>query len=245
MPVTKRINIGNNGWVLACLCGGVLLCALTVFWMLDSLPVYVLLHAGLMLCAWSVCFPIGVLIARFFKVTHAQKFPEQLDNQYWWIWHQILQYLGILLATVATLINWQHGGFGSTLHAKLGLLLVVLAWAQAVSSWLRGTKGGPSDVNLKGDHFDMTLRRKVFEHWHKSLGWLCLLTSQWVLGLGLQLVGVAFWVCITVPTLNVAFFCLVFWRLSKQKRWITTYEAIWGVPAPHGPLITQFKSVRK
>lgn len=43
-----------------------------------------------MVVAWGVLLPLGILIARFFKVTPRQRWPAELDNKFWWYSHLTL-----------------------------------------------------------------------------------------------------------------------------------------------------------
>ena len=220
----KRRNIS----LVVLLLGGFIACVALVFDVLGHLPLYMLWHAALMLFVWGQVLPTGVLLARFFKVTPEQDFPKQCDNQFWWNWHRGLQYGGLILASISTWLMWQKVGLGGSLHAQLGLTLVGLGWLQAVSSWVRGSKGGPTEHNLHGDHYDMTLQRLVFEYWHKIMGWSCLIAALVAIGSGFYLVGVnrAFYVGIPVSLGLILIF--IFILFTKQKRWVDTYAAIWG-----------------
>lgn len=55
-------------------------------------------------------------------------------------------------------------------HAVLGWAVVVALALQVLSGWFRGSKGGPSDNQMRGDHYDMNPRRRVFEAFHKVTG---------------------------------------------------------------------------
>lgn len=217
----------------ALLLSALLVCAGISYHIAAELPVQYMLHMGLMLAAWGVIFPVGALLARFFKVTREQDFPRETDNQFWWTWHQSLQYLGTILASIATFLIWQKTGWGSSTHAQLGSILLSLAWLQLISGWLRGSKGGPTDKVMAGDHFDMTPRRKAFEHWHKTAGWTALLLALFAIGTGLQLIGQPAFVYVGLPIVIGTIHTILFARFSKQGRRIDTYVAIWGQPAPN------------
>ena len=195
------------------------------------------IHGLLMAAAWLVLLPAGVLVARFFKVTGSQDWPRELDNQFWWHGHRALNYAGIVLATAGVLLMaWLLDGFALvSWHGRLGLLTMVLAWLQIASAWLRGSKGGPTDTGSdpadadtwRGDHFDMTRRRRLFESWHKSIGYLALLLAVPAAWLGLRQIGAGYWLQ-TVPWLAMLLFLVLFRRFTRQGRRVDTYEAIWG-----------------
>ena len=136
-------------------------------------------HARMMVLAWGVLLPMGVLVARFFKVTPRQDWPTQLDNKTWWHWHRALQLIGLVVMAVGVCLAWGHGSGMSKparWHAWLGLTLSALGAFQALGGWLRGSKGGPTDPNgVRGDHYDMTLYRVAFEVLHKTVGYLSLI----------------------------------------------------------------------
>ena len=178
-----------------------------------------------------------MLIARFFKVMKSQNWPDELDNQFWWHAHRKLNYSGIGLATIGFLIMWLtlEGLQLTGLHGKLGLAVLVLGWLQVISAWLRGTKGGPTDnradptdpATWRGDHFDMSPRRRYFEAWHKLFGYLALLLAVPAAWLGIRSMGLPIWLE-ALPWIIAVLFVLLFHRFTREGRWIDTHEAIWG-----------------
>jgi hypothetical protein len=213
---------------------GLLLASALVFFLLsrDGLSGLFLLHAGLMLTAWCLLIPVGVLIARYFKVTRQQDFPAELDNYFWWNWHRWLQYLGVAFSTAGYGAMVAMNGFGvQTLHSQMGLVIVVLGWCQVLSAWMRGSKGGPTDTQMRGDHFDMTPRRRAFEVFHKSLGWMAVLGALATAVTGIELGGLSgYWhmalVIVTIGHLLAAR------HFHTQNRHVPTYVAIWGKTGP-------------
>ena len=132
-------------------------------------------------------------------------------------------------------LAWNQGLGGSDAarwHAGCGWVLFVAAWAQVVGAWMRGSKGGPTEPQMRGDHYDMTPWRLMFERLHKSLGWLLLLASAAVIVLGLAVVDAPRWMplvlCIWWLALTASFVIL-----QKRGRCIDTYQAIWGPDAQH------------
>jgi hypothetical protein len=192
-------------------------------------------HARLMVLAWGILFPLGVLIARFFKVTPRQDWPAQRDNRFWWHSHLGLQYLGggLMLIALATILAG-HGarGFGSA-HAWLGYAVLVLGAMQFLAGWLRGSKGGPSEPSLRGDHYDMTARRIAFEYLHKSAGYLALLLAVGAILTGLWQANAPRWMWIVLGGWWLGF-VLAFVLLQRRGRAVDTYQAIWG-PSPEHP----------
>ena len=194
------------------------------------LPDWAAWHARLMVLAWVVLIPLGVMAARFFKVTPHQRWPQELDNKTWWHAHRGLQYAGVAAMTVGLALAWGRaggGGPGARVHAVLGGCLCLLGWLQVLGGVLRGSKGGPTAVQLRGDHFDMTVRRVVFEWLHKTLGYAALLVALLTVALGLVVADAPHWMVLTLGAwalLAVGAFVV----LQRRGRCIDTYQAIWG-----------------
>lgn len=189
-------------------------------------------HGRFMMLAWGICVPLGIFIARYFKVTPRQDWPRELDNQFWWHSHLGFQ----IAATVAMVLGFAFivaDGIAAkpeVAHGWFGRAILTIVLLQLLSGLLRGSKGGPTDPrpdgSIYGDHYAMTPRRRVFEVFHKTVGYGLLLMSAGVILQGLWIVNAPRWMMI-VP---LAFWCaLIFLAacLSKQKR-VSTYEAIWG-----------------
>lgn len=192
-------------------------------------------HARLMVFGWGILLPLGALAARFFKVMPAQDWPQQLDHKAWWHAHRVLQYAGVLAMTVGLGLAWglaNGHGIAAQVHAWLGWSLCIAGWVQVAGGLLRGGKGGPADVQLRGDHYDMTRRRIGFECLHKSLGWLAIVLAWVSIALGLVAADAPRWMAV-VLALWWSAFVAVFVRLQRQGRCIDTYQAIWGPGAEH------------
>ncbi len=182
-------------------------------------------HGIANILAWGLLLPLGVLVARFYKVFRRQNWPAEVHNMSWWFWHQVLQYAGLGAFAIAllTVIYENRGLHLATLHGKLGLLLVVLALHQFVSAMLRG------DTE---DHYTMNLRRLVFELVHKSVGYAALALAPAVIVLGLDLAGAPAWVVAVGLSPLVALGAL--WiRNICARRFVSTYQAMWGVSLEH------------
>lgn len=193
-------------------------------------------HARSMVLGWAILLPVGALAARYFKITPNQRWPEQLDNKAWWHAHRALQWAGMGVVTVGVWMAWGHGQAGSAvarLHAWAGWAVVAMGWLQVVSGLRRGSKGGPFEAELRGDHYDMTPHRVRFERLHKSLGWLSVVLALGVTALGLHLADAPRWMALALALwwLLLAAFAA---RLQARGRCIDTYQAIWG-PDPRHP----------
>lgn len=251
-PIQSRPDAGavvrTGLGALPCLLAAILLFPAIVaagLWWWEGLPPLLVLHGALMLTAWAGLLPAGAVIARYCKVTPHQRFPAELDNQSWWEWHQRFQYTGIALSVLglAAVLGQTGGGFGTT-HGQLGLGLVLLSVGQVVGAALRGSKGGPTDpasdpddpLTWRGDHFDMTPRRRRFEHAHRAIGWTLLAAASWVILLGHGLIGAPDWLLIVMLG-SYAVMLLVVMEQVHGRRWVDTYVAIWG-PHLRSPLLT-------
>ena len=196
-------------------------------------------HARLMTLAWVVIFPTGILIARFAKITPRQEWPKQLDNQVWWHSHWALQSIGGIGVITALWLVWDspEPGITAWLHRTMGWTVVSFCAMQFLAGWLRGSKGGPTDLagdgSMKGDHFDMTYRRLAFEYMHKFLGYFALFLSWTTAGLGLWYVNAPIWMWLVLSLWIVVLF-IAFILLQKKGLAIDTYQAIWG-PDPELP----------
>ncbi|MCA0243415.1 MAG: cytochrome b561 domain-containing protein [Proteobacteria bacterium] len=193
-------------------------------------------HARSMVLGWCVLLPLGALVARYFKVLPRQRWPQQLDNKLWWHAHRALQWAGVLLMSVGAALAVGRAAGASPaaqLHGSLGWALVALGWLQVVYGLGRGSKGGPTDVHLRGDHYDMTPSRRRFERIHKGLGWLAVLAALVVAVLGLLVADAPRWMALALAIWWLLLAALA-WRLQRQGRCIDTYQAIWG-PDPRHP----------
>lgn len=190
-------------------------------------------HGRAMFLAWGVLLPLGVLIARYFKVTPKQKWPDELDNKFWWYSHLFFQHLGLLLMIAGFAIilankpfSWPNGP-----HGYLGWLIILGGLFQALSGYLRGTKGGPTepapDGSPRGDHFDMTPRRIWFERIHKTLGYGLIAAGLVGVCSGLWLTNAPRWMWLTIAITWLAFI-LVALICARRGMQMGSYEAIWG-----------------
>ncbi len=190
-------------------------------------------HARLMFVAWGVLAPLAIIVARFFKVLPHQDWPAQLDSQFWWRTHWIGQVLVFVCTVAAIALVFKLDLDALSNHSKFGYAVLLLLLVQVALGYFRGSKGGPSTVgNATGDHYDMNLRRRVFEMLHKSLGYFLLLLSIVTIGLGLWHVNAPrwMWFCIVVWW---ALLVVIFVVLQRRGYAIDTYQAIWGPDQKH------------
>lgn len=183
--------------------------------------------------------PLGAMVARFYKIRANGDWPQRLDDKLWWHTHRAAQYGGTLVMLVGLGLAWistgaadHSAGSRAWWHHLLGWSVVVMALVQLLSGWLRGSKGGPTDRQLRGDHYDMTVRRRVFEVLHKGIGWMSVLLAVAVIGTGLVVSDAPRWMAAAL----VAWYLLLtmsFVRLQRQGRCRDTYHAIWGADTSH------------
>jgi Eukaryotic cytochrome b561 len=191
-------------------------------------------HGRLMVVAWGFLLPLGVLIARFFKILPRQHWPDEIDNRVWWRSHLVLQYVGglMMLAGLGSLVTGGHLRGATHVHGLLGYAVVALGVSQFLAGWLRGSKGGPTEPEVRGDHYDMTPRRRVFETFHKATGYAALLLACAAILTGLWQANAPRWMGLLLIgwwLLFVAAYVL----LQTRGRAIDTYQAIWGPDRIH------------
>lgn len=186
-----------------------------------------------MTLAWGVFFPVGVLAARFFKITPRQDWPRELDNKAWWHAHLTLQYAGggAMLAALALILL--AGGAGKSSHAWLGWIVAGGSALQFAAGWLRGSKGGPTADRMAGDHFDMTPRRLAFEYFHKFAGYALVLAAAAGVVTGLWQANGPVWMWLGLGAWWLVL-AAAFAALQKRGLAVDTYQAIWG-PDPELP----------
>ncbi|OMH36221.1 cytochrome b561 domain-containing protein [Motiliproteus sp. MSK22-1] len=201
-------------------------------------------HAILMFSVWFILVPICIISLRYFKpkptlngISAQSKFSPK------WRWFSIHVY-GLYLAAALSLAGTAvamlvSGGISGSVHSVFGLMTVGLGCLQIVSSWFRGTHGGMYDGRAdsndpstwRGDHFDMTLRRRVFEAYHKNAGYFTIfcavaavatgLMNYWMPGIAIALVGVF-----------ISLFLLSFF-FDLRNRQQDTYRSCFGYNAKH------------
>lgn len=142
-------------------------------------------HAILMVGIWLVLVPLCIITIRYGKqkpTPYGIREEIRLTNIVWW-WFSIHKFgfylaIGLSLTGLALALTVSHG-FSGSVHSMFGITTIILGCLQIVSAWLRGTHGGkyyhnadPDDPSTwRGDHFDMTPRRRKFEAYHKTAGY--------------------------------------------------------------------------
>ena len=184
-----------------------------------------------MVLGWVICAPVGIVIARYFKVTPRQNWPSELDNKFWWNAHLFFQITTAGAVACGLAVILLQTRTGSHLHHVLGWVVCVGLVAQILSGIFRGTKGGPTDVapdgSMDGDHYLMTRHRRVFEALHKRLGYLILVLAVVTVFMGMWLANAPRWMFLAPPIYWLGLF-VVTMEFARRVPNVTTYEAIWG-----------------
>lgn len=222
MPLSVK---GQIDWWLSPLSGAIT----------HEIDPWIMWHARIMVLAWAILLPLGALAARYYKVTPRQDWPRQLDNRAWWLAHQALQYSGVLLMLVGTALAWSNSrSLTATAqwHGYLGWFVVIVGALQVLSAWFRGSKGGPTEPQLRGDHYDMTAHRLWFERLHKRGGWLVVFVAILTICLGLVAADAPRWMALVLTVWWLAL-TMAALRLERAGRCVNTYQAIWGPDPAH------------
>lgn len=142
-------------------------------------------HAILMTFTWLFLVPLCILIIRYGKPKPTfyglRRKVAVYHAEWWWFFvHKYGLYVAMALSVGGALLAITVSkGFSGSLHSVFGILAVTLGALQVISGWLRGTHGGKyyytADPNKPstwfGDHYNMTLRRRIFEAYHKNSGY--------------------------------------------------------------------------
>lgn len=197
-------------------------------------------HAWLMFTCWFILVPFGVISIRYFKTKPSSKgLPRgvgKFDPLFiWWVMHIWTLYAAITLSllgiAVAIIVS---GKFSGSLHAWFGGLTVLLGTTQILVAWQRGTHGGHNHLSSdpdnpstwRGDHFDMTPRRRWFEAYHKPGGYFALFFATGAVVSGLMQYWLPF-IAIAFPIIILSIFTLAVILEGKGQRH-DTYQAVFG-----------------
>ena len=157
-------------------------------------------HAWFMVGIWLFLVPLCITVIRYFK-PQPTEFGVQtkisISNPLWWWFnvHKYGLYSAVTLALIGVVVALVVSrGFSGSVHAIFGIVTVVMGCLQVVSGMLRGTHGGkyyhkadPNDPSTwHGDHYDRTVRRRIFEAYHKTTGYFTLFCALGAVGSGLM-----------------------------------------------------------
>lgn len=203
-------------------------------------------HAILMFVIWLIFVPLSIIAIRYGKprpTPYGIREKLELSNaSQWWQFfvHKYMLYtaISLLLAGTAGAILVSRG-FSGSVHSLFGIGTVILACLQVGSAWLRGTHGGryyckndPDDPSTwKGDHFDMTLRRRLFEAFHKNVGYFACFFAVGAVASGLmQFPMPALTVIMMATGFVIITVCVV---LEYMDRRYDTYRSVFGTDPDH------------
>lgn len=165
-----------------------------------TIPIHWNYHAIFMISIWFVMVPLCIVTIRFGKpkpTLNGIREEVRLTNAVWW-WFSVHKF-GLMFAVGLSLVGmavalYASGGFSGSLHSFFGITTITLGCLQVVSGWFRGKHGGrnyfkavPDDPSTwRGDHYDMTPRRRKFEAYHKTAGYFVFLFVSGALATGLM-----------------------------------------------------------
>jgi len=218
--------------------------AMVVADMIDS-EILLASHAIIMAATWGVMVPVSLVITRFFKVMPGQNYPQEINNSFWMRTHRVMSTTVIFVATAgAGLAVWALGGISlASTHAQWGFAVVVLGWLQLFIALQRGTHGGPWGLSRNvenilprdqwfGDHYNMTLRRRIFEVVHIWTGYPTAIAGLVAVALGIDGYGLA-WPWQVAYGAWVLAILLAYWKFTRDRRRVPTYQSIWGLAPEH------------
>lgn len=188
-----------------------------------------------MVAAWGVLLPAGAFAARFGKIPDLSVWPRELEDLRWWNGHRVLQWSGIAVMGVGLWLVWGAAMGADRLalvHGWMGWTVCAMGLFQVGFALIRGTKGGPTETSMRGDHYDMTPWRNWFERVHKSVGWMALLLAIVTIALGLVLSDAPRWMAVVLSAWWLLLIVAFAW-LQSRGRCIDTYQAIWGPDPVH------------
>lgn len=110
-----------------------------------------------MVLAWVILLPLGVLIARFFKITPHQSWPASPDNKFWWL-PVAAQGKGIIMSADFGRPAWAHApgtlvivtGAGSGIGQATAILAARMGLR--VAAWDFRVAGAQRTIELAGEH---------------------------------------------------------------------------------------------
>lgn len=203
------------------------------------------LHGVIMAACWGILIPVSIVITRFFKVMPGQDYPAVTDAKFWMRSHRALSTLVIWGGTAGALLPvWALGGITlASTHGQWGAAVIVLGWLQLAIAMSRGTHGGPwglgnpermvlPKAQWRGDHYDMTRRRRIFEALHINPGHATWAAGLVAVFLGIDQLGLDWpWPTALAGFLGVLAVASV--KFTRDGRRVPTYQAIWGVGEEH------------
>lgn len=203
-------------------------------------------HAVFMVFIWMLLVPVAILMLRYHKPKPTFKGLTKKLTKFEPTWaffnfHKYGLYYGIALSVLGLIIAFAvNGGFSGTVHSFFGTATVILGVLQGVSAYNRGGHGGrhyekndPDDpTTWRGDHYDMTPRRKRFEAYHRTLGYGTMFCAVGAIASGLTQYPMS-WLAWTLAGLGAVY---VAWAVVREYKGTVydTYRAAFGTD-PEAP----------
>ncbi len=198
------------------------------------------LHAYLMFVTWFVLVPLGIMAIRFLKpkptLWGIPRGVGKFDPLFiFWGLHTWSLYAAIALSIIATAIAiFVSNGFSGSLHSYFGIGTVLVGALQIVSAWQRGSHGGRNHINSdpddpatwRGDHYDMTTRRRWFEAYHKTGGYFAILLALGAVATGLMQFWMPVIAVVLVFILAGAFVLIIVMEGYGYRQ--DTYRSVYG-----------------
>ena len=211
----------------------------------ETVPIHWDNHGYLMVFIWLVLVPICIIVIRFGKPEPTEKGIQTkigMFNPLWWWFsvHKYGLYVAVILSIFAGGIAYTVSqGFSGSLHAYFGTATLVLGVLQMASSWFRGRHGGKyyytathgKPETYWGDHYNFTTRRRLFEAYHKTAGYVACFCAMGAVGSGLMQ--------FPIPNLAIGIFILmamyvIVWMvLQYMGKCHDGYRAVHGYGLEH------------
>lgn len=143
----------------------------------ESLPYYYWLHGVLMIMAWVICAPIGIVLVMVNKT----KKPPAVKS--WFQLHQAFLATTVLLTLIAFVVMWLEVGFeiGRNNHTKIGFAVVIGTILQPLGGIIRPHNPSVGEQKSKA--------RLGWEYAHQWLGRILFTLAIAATILGLAIIG--------------------------------------------------------
>jgi hypothetical protein len=174
-------------------------------------------HGAIQFAAWGLLAPIGVLIARYGRLTAA---PAGVDKPVWFYVHLSLQGSAALLSIVGFAIARSMvlpGAHFRGAHQILGLAVFILGLLQPAAALFR-----PYRQALKGE---LSCQRRAWEIAHRTGGYVLTVAGIVSVFLGLARFGAAPVLSAAYGTFVAALVCFGIWQEVARHWWAPAVPA--------------------
>ena len=205
-----------------------------------TVPIHWNYHAILMVFIWAVMVPVLIITLRYFKPKPTKtgittRIAVEDPKWRWFNAHKFGLYLAMIMSfggmAVALVVS---KGFSGSTHSVFGLLTIAMGTAQIISSLMRGSHGGryyytgveDDPSTWRGDHFDMTPRRRKFQSYHRMAGYFTMFCAAGAIGSGLMQYPMPL-LALAIVASGVSIFAVTIWLEDRGKHY-DTYRAVFG-----------------